>query len=319
MTPVDGPLPTSGHHRPLWSGGPVGLPLGVGTWAWGDKGYWGYGKTFTSEDVAQAYQASRAAGLTLFDTAEVYGSGFSERLLGQLVADHDDRGAVQVATKFAALPQRLGRRGPLLQALEASLSRLQMDRVELYQIHWSLPVSDRPWLRDLAEAVRQGLVGAVGVSNYNPRKLRAAHQVLEGLGVPLATNQVEYSLLSRKPERSGLVELCSELGVTIIAYSPLAQGLLTGKYQPGQPPPGVRGLRYRRTLRRVPAIIAQLEDIGADHGKTPAQVALNWLVSHGTVPIPGAKNADQASHNADGVGWSLTPDQMAALDQLGRS
>ncbi len=311
--------PRGPYERPLWAGGPVGLPLGVGTWAWGDQGYWGYGKTYTSEDVAQAYRSSREAGLTLFDTAEIYGGGFSERLLGQLVRDHDDRDQVQVATKFSSLPWKIGQAGQVRESLRASLSRLQVDRVDLYQIHWALPLSDRAWLRGLAAAVREGVVGAVGVSNYGPGKLRAAHRVLADLGVPLATNQVEYSLLTRRPERSGLVELCRELGVTIIAYSPLAQGLLTGKYRPGQPPPGVRGLRYRRKLGKIPALIDQLRDIGADHsGKTPAQVALSWLISKGTVPIPGAKNADQAAHNAGGVGWSLTPDQVAALDQLGR-
>lgn len=313
--------PPPSYARPLWAGGPVGLPLGVGTWAWGDKGYWGYGRTHTSEDVAAAYRASRDAGLTLFDTAEVYGSGFSERLLGQLIRDGNDGDRAVVATKFGAIPWRVGRADTVRQALEASLRRLQADRVDLYQIHWPLPLlSDRAWLRGLADVVAAGLVGAVGVSNYGPRELRTAHRVLGDLGVPLATNQVEYSLLARKPERTGLVELSAALGVTIIAYSPLAQGLLTGKYSPGHPPPGVRGLRYRRTLGRVPAIIAQLSEIGTDHGgRTPAQVALNWLVAKGTVPIPGAKTADQAAHNASGVGWALSPDQVAALDQVGRS
>ena len=304
--------------RPLWKDGPTGHPLGVGAWAWGDRGYWGYGTTYTSEDVAQAYRASRQAGLTLFDTAELYGRGHSERLLGQLVSDNGDRAEVQIATKFAPWIYRVGRRGVLLGALEESLARLQMERVELYQIHWSWPlVGDQAWLQDLAEAVRRGLVGAVGVSNYGPRQLRSAHRTLADLGVPLATNQVQYSLAYRKPEDSGLLELCRELGVTIIAYSPLAQGLLTGKYVPGRPPPGIRGLRYRRTLPKIKPVIAQLTEIGRGHdGRTPAQVALNWLVSKGAVPIPGAKNAAQAEHNAGGVGWELSADDVAALDQI---
>lgn len=304
--------------RPLWKDGPVGHPLGVGAWAWGDRGYWGYSKTYTSEDVAQAYRASRQAGLTLFDTAELYGSGHSERLLGQLVSDNDDRETVQIATKFAPWIYRVGRRGVLLGALEESLARLQMDRVELYQIHWSWPlVGDRAWLQDLAEAVRRGLVDAVGVSNYGPGQLRAAHRTLADLGVPLVTNQVQYSLAHRKPEESGLLDLCRELEVTIIAWSPLAQGLLTGKYVPGRPPPGIRGLRYRRTLPKIKPVIAQLTEIGRGHdGRTPAQVALNWLVSKGTVPIPGAKNAAQAEHNAGGVGWDLSADEIAVLDQI---
>jgi aryl-alcohol dehydrogenase-like predicted oxidoreductase len=301
----------------LWAGGPEGLPLGVGTWAWGDRGYWGYGRDFSSADVAAAYAASREAGLTLFDTAEVYGRGTSEELLGGLIADRSDAAAVAVATKFAALPWRVARRGPLLAALEASLRRLGQPRVALYQIHWPLPLGSRAWLLDLAAGVQQGLVGAVGVSNYGPGQLRAAHRVLADQGVPLATNQVEYSLLARRPERSGLVDLCRELDVRIIAYSPLAQGLLTGKYSERRPPAGVRGLRYRRQLRTIEPLVRRLGEIGADHdGRTPAQVALNWLVQRGTVPIPGAKTAEQARLNAGGVGWSLTDTEVAELSRL---
>ncbi len=222
-----------------------------------------------------------------------------------------------MATKFGALPWRAGRRGPLLAALEASLHRLGQPRVALYQIHFPLPLGTRSWLLDLAAAAQQGLVGAVGVSNYGPGRLREAHRVLAAEGVPLATNQVEYSLLTRKPERSGLLDVCRELGVTVVAYSPLAQGLLTGKYSPGKPPPGIRGLRYRRQLATLEPLIRRLGEIGADHdGRTPGQVALNWLVAQGTVPIPGAKTAEQARHNAGGVGWSLSDDEVAELGRL---
>lgn len=300
----------------LWIGGPEGLPLGVGAWAWGDRGYWGYGRDYTSADVAAAYAASRDAGLTLFDTAEIYGRGTSEELLGGLIAGRSDAGEVAVATKFAPVPWKLGRRGPLVAALEASLRRLGQPRVALYQLHWPLPLGTRPWLLDLAAVVQQGLVGAVGVSNYGPGQLREAHRVLADQGVPLATNQVEYSLLSRRPERSGLLDVCRELDVTVIAYSPLAQGLLTGKYSVGRPPPGARRLRYGRRLARIEPLVRRLGEIGADHGRTPAQVALNWLVRRGTVPIPGAKTAEQARHNAGGVGWSLTDDEVAELGRM---
>jgi aryl-alcohol dehydrogenase-like predicted oxidoreductase len=204
--------------------------------------------------------------------------------------------------------------------LAASLDRLGQSRVELYQLHFPVPVlSNRTWLLDVAGAQRDGLVGAVGVSNYGPRNLRAAHRVLADLGVRLATNQVEYSLLARRPERSGLVELCAELGVTIIAYSPLAQGLLTGKYSPANPPPGIRGLRYRRRrLAALAPLIERLTAIGAEHGgRTPGQVALNWLITQGALPIPGAKTAAQAHHNAGGAGWSLSLAEIAELSASG--
>ena len=199
--------------------------------------------------MTEAYAASRAAGLSLFDTAEAYGRGTSESLLGGMI--RDESADVLVATKFSPFLWR-ARKGPLRRALAASLDRLGQSHVELYQLHFPAPVlSNRTWLLDLAGAQRDGLIGAVGVSNYGPRDLRSAHEILADQGVALATNQVEYSLLNRKPERSGLVELCAEIGVTIIAYSPLAQGLLTGKYTPENPPPGIRGLRYRR--RRLAA------------------------------------------------------------------
>ena len=263
-------------------------------------------------------RGARDAGITLFDTAEAYGRGTSERLLGGFIADRADDEAIAVATKFAALPWRLGRRGPLRAALQASLERLDQPSVALYQIHWPLPLGTRAWLLDLAAAFQQGLIGGVGVSNYGPSQLRRAHRTLARYGVPLATNQVEYSLLTRRPERNGLVDLCQELDVTIIAYSPLAQGLLTGTYGPGRPPPGVRRLRWGRQLPTLEPLIRRLNEIGENHGgRTPAQVALNWLVGRGAVPIPGAKTAEQAQHNAGGVGWSLSDDEVSELSRMG--
>jgi aryl-alcohol dehydrogenase-like predicted oxidoreductase len=303
---------------PLWAGGPEAEPLGVGTWAWGDEGYWGYGRDYSSADVEQAYVAARESGITLFDTAEVYGRGESERLLGRFLREHGDSDRAAVATKFMPRPDRFFRRGPLLDALRASLDRLGLERVALYQIHWPLPlVSDHPWLADLAEAVGRGLIGAVGVSNYGPRRLADAHATLAAAGVPLATNQIRYNLLARGPERSGLVGLCRTLGVRVIAYSPLAQGLLTGRYGRGHLPSGMRGLSARRGLSRLPAVLGVLAELGAGHDRTQAQVALNWLLAKGAIPIPGAKNADQARHNAGALGWSLAEAEVERLDQAG--
>jgi aryl-alcohol dehydrogenase-like predicted oxidoreductase len=134
--------------------------------------------------------------------------------------------------------------------------------------------------------------------------------------VPLVSNQVQFSLVERRPERSGLLKTCRELGVTVIAYSPLAQGLLTGKYTPEDPPPGVRGRRFGRgRLARIQPLIGLLREIGdARGGKTPSQVALNWVMRKGALPIPGVKNARQAEDNVGALGWSLTGDEMAALD-----
>ncbi len=155
------------------------------------------------------------------------------------------------------------------------------------------------------------------MSNYNVEQMRKAHAVLARRGVPLASNQVEYSLLERKPERTGLVQACQELGVTLIAYSPLRKGLLTGKYNAQNPPPGTRGRLFRGdALAAAERVNALLKEIGEAHGgKTNAQVSLNWLICKGAVPIPGAKNARQAEQNAGAMGWRLTEEEVERLDQ----
>ncbi len=223
---------------------------------------------------------------------------------------------VVVATKFFPFPWRWRRAG-LLRALRGSLKRLSLDRVDLYQIHWPYPpVPLETWMAGLADAVDAGLARAVGVSNYNPDQTRRAHAALAERGVPLVSNQVQYSLLHREPEHNGLFDVCRELGVTLIAYSPLAMGVLTGKYTPDNPPPGIRGRRYRRDyLAQVQSLIALLREIGeAQGGLTSAQVALNWVICKGAVPIPGAKNADQAQENVGALGWRLSDEEVAALD-----
>ncbi len=291
-------------------------PLGIGTWAWGDRFFWGFGRGYDEADVQAAFQTSLAAGINFFDTAEIYGRGRSERLLGQFIRESGQ--SVVVATKFFPYPWRL-RRADLLRALRKSLERLGLSRVDLYQIHWpNPPVSIETWMAGLADAVDAGLVRAVGVSNYNVEQMRRAHAALAERGVALASNQVLYSLLDRQPEQSGLADTCRELGVTLIAYSPLAQGLLTGKYTPQNTPPGVRRFRYtRQRLAQVQPLIALLRQLGEAHGgKTPAQVALNWVMCKGAVPIPGAKNARQAQENAGALGWRLTDGQVAALDEI---
>jgi aryl-alcohol dehydrogenase-like predicted oxidoreductase len=170
----------------------------------------------------------------------------------------------------------------------------------------------------LADAVELGLTRAVGVSNYNTDQLRRAHAVLAKRGVLLASNQVEYHLLNRKIEKNGLLDICHEMGISLIAYSPLGQGVLTGKYSPENPMKGVRGRRYSSTyLGQLQPLIKLLEEIGHEQGdKTPSQVALNWVIQKGAIPIPGAKNARQAEDNAGALGWSLSEDEVARLDQI---
>jgi aryl-alcohol dehydrogenase-like predicted oxidoreductase len=188
------------------------------------------------------------------------------------------------------MPWRLSK-GALLRALRGSLRRLGVRQVSLYQIHWSNPpVAVEIWVDALADAVAVGLTKAVGVSNFSVGQMRRAHAVLARRGVPLASNQVEYSLLHRDPERNGLLDACRELGVRLIAYSPLSKGLLTGKYTPGNPPPGIRRRLLWEKLVTVQPLIGLMREIGQGHGgKTSAQVALNWTICKGALPIPGAR------------------------------
>jgi len=290
-------------------------PIGIGTWQWGDTLMWGHANdTYTDDDLRSTFDATVSAGVNWFDTAESYGGGRSERLLGQFVRESGQ--PVVIATKFMPLPWRV-RRTSLVEALRRSLDRLGLPRVELYQVHWPFPPrSVETWADALVDVVEAGLTRAVGVSNFNVEQMRRAHAVLARRGVPLASNQVEYSLLQRKPERNGVLVACRELAVTLIAYSPIAKGLLSGKYTPSNPPPGLRGRRWRgEKLARIQPLIGLLRQLGEQHSKTPTQVALNWLVCKGAVAIPGVKNVRQAQDNVGALGWSLTADEVAALDE----
>ncbi|HBY99469.1 MAG: aldo/keto reductase [Ardenticatenaceae bacterium] len=289
-------------------------PLGVGAWAWGDRFIWGYGRDYGESDVHGAFQASLELGINFFDTAEIYGWGRSERLLGRFIREAGQ--PVVVATKFMPFPWRL-RRKSLLNALQSSLNRLGLSQIDLYQIHSPLSIiSIETWMAGLAEAVGAGLTRAAGVSNYNVEQTRRAHAALARRNVPLASNQVEYSLLHREPEHNGLMQTCRDLNITLIAYSPLGMGLLTGKYTPDNPPKGLRGRRTSaKFLANIQPLIGLLREMGAAHGgKTPPQVALNWVMCKGALPIPGAKNARQARENAGALGWRLSEDEVAALD-----
>ncbi len=291
-------------------------PLGLGTWQWGDTGTWQYGVGYSQSDVEAAYRASRAAGITFFDTAEIYGKGRSETILGPLV--RAERDVVVVATKFAPWPYRLTA-GTLAGALDASLKRLGLARVDLYQVHWpwGSPIRIEALMNALADQVEAGKIRAVGVSNYTARQMRRAHAALAKRGIVLASNQVQYSLLHRAPEKNGVLAACRELDVRLIAYSPLAKGALTGKYHQGARVGGMRK-RFRffsaAGLQASAPLVALLISIGAAHeDKTPAQVALNWLVRQGALPIPGAKNASQAASNAGALGWSLTDEEFEQI------
>jgi len=290
------------------------VEFGLGAWQWGDKLIWQYGQTHKDEDCRAAFEVSLEAGVRFVDTAEVYGSGRSERMLGQFIQETDQ--PILVATKFFPFPWRL-RKKSLLWALKRSLERIGVEAVDLYQIHQPLPpISIETWMEAMVEAVAEGLTRTVGVSNYNQTQTLQAYSTLSRKNIPLAANQVTYSLLNRDIEYDGLLARCKELGVRVIAYSPIEKGLLTGKYSTENPPPGVRGRRYGDLLPKIGPLLKLMTELGQEHGgKSKAQVALNWCICKGTMPIPGAKNAEQAQENAGALGWKLTEEEVAKLDE----
>jgi aryl-alcohol dehydrogenase-like predicted oxidoreductase len=289
------------------------IEIGLGAWAWGDRMVWNYGRGYTDEDIEAGFKVSLENGVNFVDTAEIYGNGRSERLLGQFVKNTDL--PVFVATKFFPMPWRWTS-ASVTGALRASLTRLGMEHVDLYQIHMPSPIVPiETYAEGLASAQQHGLTRAVGVSNYDKNQMQRAYRALAKFNVPLASNQVEYHLLDRSAEKNGLLALCQELGVRLIAYSPLAMGLLTGKYTPETPPPGDRARRYGWILKSIQPLIRLMNEIGQDHSsKSAAQVALNWCICKGALPIPGAKNYQQAAMNAGAAGWRLAAEQIKALD-----
>lgn len=294
------------------------VPLGVGCWAWGDQEYWRYGLDHGPRDVVAAFDACLEAGLDLFDTAEAYGWGKGEQILGSL-ARRSGKDLV-IATKYAPLA---GRGGPpaLAKGLAGSLRRLGLPRIDLYQLHWAdraeAPIA--AVMDVLAEAVKTGQVRAVGVSNFGASEMREAHAALARHDVPLAVNQVRYSMLHRSPEVDGVLDACRELGVTLLAYSPLEQGLLSGKYSAGRLPPGLRSEDDRFSAQNVAAaqpVVAELRALAEAQGVDEAAIALAWLLAKpGVVPLAGAKSGEQAERNAKALDVKLDEAEIARLDE----
>jgi aryl-alcohol dehydrogenase-like predicted oxidoreductase len=289
--------------------------IGIGVMQWGSIKASQANGSQDIRSVLDMYETSCSNGVNFFDTAEVYGNGVSEKNLGNCLRHSSNK--VVVASKFMPYPWRVNKR-ELRSALMRSLERLGLDHIDLYQMHWPLPpVSIPGWMEAMAEVVREGLVKAVGVSNYSPSQTQQAYDSLAQYHIPLASNQVKFSLLDQKPIASGLVELCNQLGVTIIAYSPLEKGILTGKYTTERLPRGLLSWRYNKSvIMKITTLIKTLQEISAEHGgSTPGQVALNWLSNKGAVPIPGARTVQQAQDNSGAMKWSLDTDEAIRLDE----
>jgi aryl-alcohol dehydrogenase-like predicted oxidoreductase len=283
--------------------------IGLGTWQFGST-EWGYGKGYAGREARDIVRRAVELGVTLFDTAEIYGLGRSERILGEALGDQ--RASVFLATKlFPALPL-----APIVeQRAVASANRLGARHLDLYQVHWPNPlVSDGTIMRGMSALQRVGLVGEVGVSNYPLARWQAAEKALGGR---VLSNQVRYSLVDRAPEQD-LLPFAAKAGRVVIAYSPLAQGLLSGRYdRANRPANRVRTgnpLFLPENLDRAGELIDALRDVAGAHDATPAQVALAWVIRHPAVTaIPGASSVEQLESNVAAAEIELSDAEYAAL------
>ncbi len=286
--------------------------IGLGTWQFGEAG-WGWGTELDHEEAIRIVHRALELGINFFDTAEVYGNGRSEEILGEALRGR--RHEAIIATKVAP-PLRPDR---VMQAARDSLRRLDIESIDLYQLHApdrSVPLART--MRAIRRLMDEGQVQQVGVSNFDLNQWQEAEAAL---GSPVVSNQVQYHLLDRRPRN--LLPYAREEGRIVIAFSPLAQGLLGGKYGPGNVPQDLRasfGIFSPDNLRRAPAVVETLRQVGEHHGATPAQVALAWLLlDPQVIVIPGARSVAQLEANAAAADLRLTPGDALRIEEATRA
>ena len=286
--------------------------IGLGTWQFGEPG-WGWGQELDYQEAERIIDRALELGINFFDTAAVYGNGRSEEILGQALKGR--RGEVVIATKVA--PPL----GPdfVKRAAEQSLERLGIEDVDLYQLHvpdGRMPISAT--MHAMRQLMDAGQVHQVGVSNFSLDQWQEAEAAL---GRPVISNQVQYHLLERRQGR-GLLPYAHEQERIVIGFSPLAQGLLGGKYGPGNVPQDLRanfGIFSMDNLKRAPAVLEVISEVGEHYGATPAQVALAWLLlDRQVMVIPGARSVAQLESNAAAADLQLTPGDAERIEQVSR-
>jgi aryl-alcohol dehydrogenase-like predicted oxidoreductase len=282
--------------------------IGVGTWQFGSQ-EWGYGRDYASTTAVDITRRALDLGINLIDTAEIYGFGRSERILGRALGDR--RHEAFLATKvFPVFPV-----GPLvIQAARRSMRRLSVDVIDLYQVHWPNPVVPlETTMAGMRRLLHRYLVRHVGVSNFGLGRWQHADRAL---GSPVFSNQVEYSLVARRAE-SKLLPWAQSNDRIIIAYSPLAQGFLSARWDGTRRPAGVRAtnpLFLSENLERAQPLLDAIREIARAHDALPSQVALAWLIRKpNVVAIPGASNVEQLERNAAAADLELTDDDNHRL------
>jgi len=338
--------------------------IGCGTWSWGNRFLFDYDPS-QDEEIYEAYREVRNAGVTLFDTADSYGTldlnGRAEILLGSferryldemgISGDDEYQGKTgkpwwafandepsgmnyrpqQVATKLAPYPWRITP-GNIVRSAEGSLRRLEQPKLSIAQLHWSTanyqPFQEQALRDGICDVYDKGLCDAVGVSNYGPKQLFSVAEKFREREVPLAIAQVQYSLMTyngssssgSKKEMTGkdMNAACDEVDCRLISYSPLCLGLLTGKYTLKEtnrlPKSPARQQLFRELLPGAQVLLDTLDVVAKEYNKSSSQVAINWCMCKGTVPIPGGRTLQQARENLGATGWSLRPDAVLELE-----
>ena len=294
-------------------------PIGVGTISWGDASR-GFGTTFREKDAFDAFQRARKSGINFFDTAEVYGykgqkyEQSAEEILGRFVAKNDDdvknddSDKVVVGSKVFTIPWtnalmgggiRLGKES-LVKAGKESVKRMGGRRMDVWSIHFPFPsFSQDALMSALEESLDLGLTRAVGVSNYNVEQLERAFEILEKRGIPLASNQIEYSVVNRKAEKEGLIQSCLDRDVKVVAHSPL------------------KALKTTEIEEKYVIMNKLCEFIGQVNGggKSKVSVMLNYCMAKGTIPIPGVKRVEHIEDIENAMGWTLDEESVLTIDE----
>lgn len=291
--------------------------LCIGAWAWGDTATWHYTPSELPR-IKAAWEMLRVAGLNWIDTAQAFGSGESERVCGQLFQDLD-REEFVVQTKWFSIPDGvnlLGQSHAPKWKLRESLKRLGLSYVDIYLVHGHVhPSRIGTVAKGLAECVTDGLTRCVGVANYDREDMLKMAAALAKYGIPLATNQCEYSILRRYPETHGLVRACRDRGIIFQSYASLAQGRLTGKYSEGNEPPDTYRLS-NYPMAEIEPTLELIRSIAEKRRISLAAVALNYNVCKGAVPIVGIRNEDQAKQDMQALGWRLSPDEVNQIESV---
>ena len=293
-------------------------PIGLGCWQFSNmRGFW---NNPPQEEINIIIKTALEGGINWFDTAELYGRGESERALATALckADYNNKDVV-IATKWMPFLRMAGNIG---RTIDKRISCLSPCKIDLYQIHMPYSFSSiKAQMNAMAVLVKQGKIRCVGVSNFSAHQMRQANASLAKHGLPLASNQIRYNLFDRKSDSNGVIEAAKELNVSIIAYSPVAQGLLSGKFHDNpdliKNLPFIRRNRMGRQIEKTRKLIKKLKSIAAAHNCSPTEVALNWLVNfHGelVVAIPGATKVDHVRQNVGALTLKLTPQEMAEID-----